>query len=104
MIKPLGNRVLIKPAQEENRSVGGILLPDSAKEKPCEGVVIAVGPGKTYDNGVFFPTSVKPGDTVVYGKWSGTEFKRNGDNYIVVDEDQIIGIEELDEAEIKEGK
>ena len=89
--KPLGNRVVIEP-QEDNDQVssGGILIPDTAKEKPQEGLVVAIGPGRLSDDGNRIPMDVEVGDTVVYSKYSGTEYKEGDTEYLVVREDDIL--------------
>lgn len=92
-IKPLGNRVLVKRVKAQT-SKGGILLPDTAQEKPKEGVVVAVGPGKTNENGQLEPTSVKAGQTILFGLYSGTEIK-NGESeeeFLILAEEDILGI------------
>ncbi|MBM3251951.1 MAG: co-chaperone GroES [Candidatus Omnitrophica bacterium] len=92
-IKPLGDRVLIKQLEAEEKTKGGIVLPDTAKEKPQEGKVIAVGPGKVLESGKIQTPSVKAGDKVLYGKYSGTEVTtKEGEEYIIVKEDDILAI------------
>ncbi|MES2463277.1 MAG: co-chaperone GroES [Armatimonadota bacterium] len=91
-IRPLGDKVVVKPSEAEDKSAGGIILPDAAKQKPQEGTVIAVGNGRTLDNGERRPLSVKVGDTVVYSKYGGTEFKLEGETVMILDEDQIYAI------------
>jgi len=91
-IKPLSDRVLIQPLEEKEVSKSGIIIPDTAKEKPQEGEVVAVGPGKTTDDGKTIPLTVKVGDTVIYGKYAGTEIKFEGEDYLLVREDDIQGI------------
>jgi chaperonin GroES len=89
--KPLGNRVVIRPIEgDEQMSAGGIYIPDTAKEKPQEGEVVAVGPGKLTEDGSRVPMDVKVGDTVVYSQYSGTEYKGGGTEYLVVREDDIL--------------
>lgn len=89
--KPLGNRVVVEPMEEEEQvSAGGIYIPDTAKEKPQEGTVVAVGPGKLSDDGKRAPLEVAVGDVVVYSKYSGTEYRENGTDYLVVREDDIL--------------
>ena len=92
MIKPLGNRVLLEPLEEEEQSTGGIVLPDTARKKPQRGKVVAVGPGKTLDDGKLVPVSVKVDDTVVYAEFGGTELKFDGKEYIIIDEDSLLGV------------
>jgi chaperonin GroES len=91
-IRPLGDKVVVKPAEAEEKSAGGIILPDAAKQKPQEGTVIAVGTGRVLDNGERNQLSVKVGDMVVYSKYGGTEFKLGGDTVMILDEDQIYAI------------
>jgi len=89
--KPLGNRIVIEPADEDDqRSTGGIYIPDTAKEKPQEGVVVAVGPGKLSDEGKRIPMEIEVGDTVVYSKYGGTEYKEGETEYMVLREDDIL--------------
>lgn len=83
-IKPLADRVLVKPAEAEQKTAGGIIIPDTAKEKPQKGVIVAVGPGKKDE-----PMTVKVGDTVLYGKYSGTEVSFDGENYLIMKESDI---------------
>lgn len=90
-IKPLGNRVLIKRSKAP-ASKGGILLPDSSQEKPKEGVVIAVGPGKTDDEGKLQPMTLKVGDTVLFSTYSGTEVKNESEEMLIISEDDILGV------------
>lgn len=91
-IKPLYDRVVIKRMEEEKMSAGGIVIPDSATEKPIKGEVVAVGTGKILDNGNVRPVSVKVGDKVLFGKYSGTEVKLDGTEYLVVKEDDIFAV------------
>jgi len=92
MLKPIGDKVVVKPKAEEEKTSGGIILPDTAKEKPQEGTVIAVGPGKVLENGERKPMSVKEGDTIIYSKYGGTEVTVDGEEYIILDEDSILAI------------
>ena len=92
MLKPIGDKVIVKAKAEEEKTSGGIILPDTAKEKPQEGTVIAVGPGKVLENGERKPMSVKEGDTVIYSKYGGTEVTVEGEEYIILDEDSIYAI------------
>jgi len=89
-LQPLGDRVVIKPNPKEEITKSGIVLPDTAKEKPQDGVVIAVGPGRTTDDGKVIPMAVKAGDVVVYSKYAGTELKVDGEEYIIVRENDIL--------------
>jgi chaperonin GroES len=89
-IRPLENRIVIKPLEKEGKTKGGIVLPDSAKEKPQEGEVIAVGNCTLLDNGKRVPLSVKKGDRILYGKFSGNEIKINNQEYLILKEDEIL--------------
>lgn len=91
-IRPLHDRVLIEREEEERTSAGGIVIPDTAKDKPIRGKVLAIGAGKVLDNGQMRNLSVKPGDKVLFGKYSGTEVKLNGKEYVVMREDDIMGV------------
>ena len=91
-IRPLGDRVLIKRVAEEEKTKGGIIIPDTAKEKPQEGKVIAVGKGKRDDDGKVTPLDVKKGDRILFGKSSGTEVKLNGEEHLIVREEDILGV------------
>ena len=91
-IKPLQDRVIIKRIEEGEQIRGGIIIPDSAKEKPQEGEVIAVGSGKKLDNGDRVPLDIKEGDRVLFGKYAGTEIKLDGDEYLIMREDDILGV------------
>jgi chaperonin GroES len=91
-IKPLADRVVIKPAPAEERTKGGIILPDTAKEKPVVGEIVAVGPGKVSDEGKKVPMEVKVGDKVLYGKYSGTEVTVEGEEYLIMREADIFAI------------
>lgn len=90
-IRPLHDRVIVKRIEEEEKSKGGIIIPDTAKEKPQEGRVVAVGPGKQED-GKVLPLDVKKGDRVLFGKYAGTEIKLNGEEHLILREDDILGI------------
>ncbi|MBL8786372.1 MAG: co-chaperone GroES [Deltaproteobacteria bacterium] len=90
--KPLYDRVLVKRVEEEARSAGGIIIPDSAKEKPLRGKVIAAGQGKLQDDGTLRPIAVNVGDLVLFGKYAGTEIKLNGEEQTILREDDILGI------------
>ena len=91
-IRPLHDRVVIKRMEEEKASPGGIIIPDSATEKPIKGEVVAVGNGKIQDNGNVQPLDVKVGDTVLFGKYSGTEVMRDSDELVVMKEDDIMAV------------
>ena len=89
-IQPLGDRIVIKPLDQEEEKVGGIIIPDTAKEKPQEGEIVAVGPGRILDSGERQAPSVAVGDKVLYGKYAGTEIKYGGEDYLIVREDDIL--------------
>ena len=91
-VKPLGDRIFIKVSASEEKTAGGILLPDTAKEKPSEGEVLAVGPGEITEDGKLKPMNVKEGDKILFGKWSGTEVKLDGDDLLIMKESDIMGI------------
>ena len=91
-IKPLADRVLIEPLDEKEEKVGNIYIPDTAKEKPNEGKVVSTGPGKVSDDGKVVPMEVKTGQRVLYGKYSGTEIKESGKEYLIVRESDILAI------------
>jgi len=93
-IRPLNNRVLVKRVEELSRTPGGLFLPDSAKEKPIEGEVLAIGEGKLADDGKLIPMSVAVGDRIILPKYSGTEIKVDGEEYLLLKEDDILGIVE----------
>ncbi|MBS4046915.1 MAG: co-chaperone GroES [Ferrovibrio sp.] len=90
--RPLHDRVVVKRVAEEERTAGGIIIPDSAKEKPMQGEVIAVGAGARDENGKVQPLDVKVGDRVLFGKWSGTEVKLDGEDLLIMKESDIMGI------------
>jgi len=91
-VKPLQDRILIKRVEEEAKSRGGIIIPDSAKEKPQEGLVIAVGPGKVTESGTRVECEVKPGDRILFGKYSGTDIKVDGVEHLIMREDDILAV------------
>jgi len=91
-IRPLQDRVIVKRIEEEAKTKGGIIIPDTAKEKPMEGLVISVGKGKTADDGKLIKPDVKAGDRILFGKYSGTEVKIDGDELVIMREDDILGI------------
>ncbi len=91
-IKPLQDRLVVKRIEEEEKTNGGIISPDSAKEKPQEGKVVAVGDGKTLESGKKAPLTVKPGDKILFGKYSGTEIKIDGEEHLIMREDDVLGI------------
>jgi chaperonin GroES len=90
--RPLHDRVVVKRVAEEEKTKGGIIIPDTAKEKPMEGEVIAVGPGARDEKGALVPLDVKTGDRILFGKWSGTEVKLDGVEYLIMKESDIMGI------------
>ena len=94
MLKPLGDRIIAKPVSAEEKTAGGIILPDSAKEKPLEAEVVAVGPGAQLDSGKLSPMDVKVGDKVIYGKYAGTEVKVGSDEYILLRQDDVLAVKE----------
>jgi len=91
-LRPLDDRIVIKPSQAQDKTAGGIFLPDTAKEKPMVGKVVWVGPGKVQDNGKRTPVSVKKGDEVVYGKYMGNEVEVDGEKYVIVREGDLLGV------------
>lgn len=91
-VRPLNDRVIVRRVEEEKKTASGIIIPDSAKEKPQEGKVIAVGPGKLDDTGKRTPLGVKEGDRILFSKWAGTEIKIDGEEHIFMKEDDIFGI------------
>jgi len=90
--RPLHDRVVVRRIESEEKTKGGIIIPDTAKEKPQEGEVIAVGPGARNEDGDILPLDVKPGDRVLFGKWSGTEVKLDGEDYLIMKETDIMGV------------
>lgn len=92
--RPLHDRVLVRRTEEETKTAGGIIIPDTAKEKPMQGEVLAVGPGAKNDKGEVSPLDVKPGDRILFGKWSGTEVKMDGEELLIMKESDIMGIVE----------
>lgn len=92
MLKPLGDRVVIRVLEQEEKTVGGIYLPDTAKEKPCEGEIIAAGPGKLQEDGSRVALDVKAGDKVIFSKYAGTEVQYEGEKYLIVSERDILAI------------
>lgn len=91
-IRPLQDRVIVKRIEEEAKTKGGIIIPDTAKEKPMEGLVVSVGKGKTADDGKLIKPDVKAGDRILFGKYSGTEVKIDGEELLIMREDDILGI------------
>ena len=92
--RPLHDRVLVRRIEEEEKTAGGIIIPDTAKEKPSEGEVVAIGPGKRNDRGDLIAMDIKAGDRVLFGKWSGTEVKLGGEELLIMGESDIMGIVE----------
>jgi chaperonin GroES len=90
--RPLHDRVVVRRVEEEQKSAGGIIIPDTAKEKPMQGEVVAVGPGARNEAGEIVPLDVKVGDRVLFGKWSGTEVKIDGDELLIMKESDIMGV------------
>jgi len=90
--RPLHDRVLVRRVEEEQKTSGGIIIPDTAKEKPMQGEVLAVGPGAKNDKGEISPMDVKAGDRILFGKWSGTEVKLDGEELLIMKESDIMGI------------
>ncbi len=91
-LKPLGDRVVLKVIEQEEKTESGIVLPDKAKERPQEGKVMAVGPGKVLDNGAKAPVEVKEGDRVIFSKFAGSEVKVDGEDYLIIRQDDILAI------------
>ena len=91
-LRPLHDRVIVKRLEEEKKSAGGIIIPDQAAEKPVRGVVLAVGPGKKSDDGKTIPMDVKAGDKVLFGKYSGSEVRLDGTDYLVMREDDLLAV------------
>jgi len=91
-VRPLHDRIIVQRIEEGEQKVGGIIIPDSAKEKPQQGKVIAVGAGKTKDDGKRVPLDVKAGDTILFGKYSGQEIKIDGDEYLIMREDEVLAV------------
>ena len=90
--RPLGDRVLVRRVEEEQKTKGGIIIPDTAKEKPQEGSVISVGPGARDDSGKVQPLDLKAGDRILFGKWSGSEIKLDGEDLIIMKESDVLGV------------
>ena len=91
-IRPLGDRILIKRIKEQEKSKGGIIIPDTAKEKPQEGKVVAVGKGKMTEQGKLLPPDVKAGDKILFGKYSGTDIKIDGEEFLILREDEVLAV------------
>jgi chaperonin GroES len=93
-IRPLQDRIIVKRTEEEETTKGGLIIPDTAKEKPQEGKIIAVGKGKVGEDGKVLPLDVKPGDQVLFGKYAGTEIKIEGEEHLIMREDDLLGVVE----------
>ena len=91
-LQPLGDRVLVKPQEQKESKRGGIIIPDTAKEKPQEGLIVATGKGKTTEDGKVLPMDVKPGDKILYGKYSGSEIKIDDQDYLIMHQEDVLGI------------
>ena len=91
-VRPLHDRIIVQRLEEEEQQVGGIIIPDTAKEKPQQGKVVAVGKGKVKEDGGILPMDVKDGDTILFGKYSGQEIKLDGDDYLIMREDEVLGV------------
>ncbi|MBQ3696216.1 MAG: co-chaperone GroES [Alphaproteobacteria bacterium] len=91
-LKPLLDRVVIKRVEEENKTAGGIIIPDTAKEKPSQGIIVSVGPGGRDEAGHEIPMTLKVGDRVLFGKWSGTEVKIEGEDLVIMKESEVFGV------------
>lgn len=100
--RPLHDRVLLRRLDEEEKTAGGIIIPDTAKEKPMEGEIVATGPGARSEDGSIHPLDVKPGDRVLFGKWSGTEVKVGGEDLLIMKESDIMGV--IEGTAAKKGK
>ena len=99
--RPLHDRVLVRRVEEDKKTSGGIIIPDTAKEKPMEGEIVSVGPGARDENGKLVPLDVKAGDRILFGKWSGTEIKLDGVEYLIMKESDIMGILEGSAAAVR---
>ena len=99
--RPLHDRVVVKRVEEEGKTKGGIIIPDTAKEKPMEGEIVAVGPGARDEAGKLVPLDVKKGDRILFGKWSGTEIKLDGEDLLIMKESDIMGIIEGSPAAVR---
>ena len=90
--RPLLDRVVIKRIEEDNKTAGGLIIPDTAKEKPSQGIIVAVGPGGRDDEGKLVTMTLKEGDRILFGKWAGTEIKINGENLLIMRESDVLGV------------
>ena len=102
-VRPLHDRIIVQRIEEGEQKIGGIIIPDTAKEKPQQGKVVAAGQGKSKDDGKRVPLDVKAGDTILFGKYSGQEIKIDGDEYLIMREDEVLGVIEGHESK-KKGK
>ncbi|HZO93624.1 MAG TPA: co-chaperone GroES [Candidatus Baltobacteraceae bacterium] len=100
-LKPLGDRVVVEHVEQAEKSIGGVILPDTAKEKPQEGRVLAVGTGRTLDNGTKLSMDVKVGDRIIYSKYSGSEIKLDGKEYLIISEKDVLAV--IDDARVPAG-
>jgi chaperonin GroES len=91
-LKPLGDRLVVKADEKEEKTASGIFLPDTAQEKPLRGTVLAAGPGRVLDNGTVQPLEVKAGDKILFGKYSGTEIKLDGESFLILKESEVLGV------------
>lgn len=91
-LKPLGDRLVVKADDKEEKTASGIFLPDTAQEKPLRGTVLAAGPGRVLDNGTVQPLEVKAGDKILFGKYSGTEIKLDGESFLILKESEVLGV------------
>jgi chaperonin GroES len=91
-LRPLHDRVVVRRIEADEKTAGGIIIPDTAKEKPMEGEVVAVGPGARNEQGQLVPTDLKPGDRILFGKWSGTEVKIDGEELLIMKESDVMGV------------
>ena len=91
-VRPLHDRIIVRRIEEGEQKIGGIIIPDSAKEKPQQGKVLAVGSGRTNDEGMRIPLDVKPGNLILFGKYSGQEIKLDGEEYLIMKEDEVLGV------------
>jgi len=101
-VRPLHDRIIVQRLEEGEQRVGGIIIPDTAKEKPQQGKVVAAGKGKAKDDGKVLPLDVKAGDTILFGKYSGQDIKIDGEEYLIMREDEVLAV--IDEAEAKKAK
>src|SRR5437588_12962682 len=101
-VRPLHDRIIVQRLDEGEQKIGGIIIPDTAKEKPQQGKVIAAGNGKTKDDGKRIPLDVSAGDTILFGKYSGQEIKLDGEDYLIVREDEVLAV--LENGEVKKSK